>query len=96
MDIFYDVEYLNKILTRFTNILPELDQVEYLSQYIQLVLESLYIFTSLKTLFALHIVIHHCFVNHVIFVSMIVSLVRGLPDHTPTFSKFNNHNNKSK
>lgn len=35
-------------------------EVEHLSQYIQLVLESLYIFTGLKTLFALHFVIHRC------------------------------------
>lgn len=60
---------------------PELDCMDYLSRYIQLVLESLYIFTSLKTLFALHIVIHHCFVksynNNSVYDSL-VSPARGL------------------
>lgn len=67
---FHDMEYL--LTQTCSTHKPKLDRVEYLIRYVQLVLESLYIFTSLKTSFALHLVIHHCFVDHLIIVSMIV------------------------
>lgn len=95
MDIFFlnNVEYLNMIgllkQTCWTNE-PELDGAKYLSQYIQLVLESLYIFTGFKNV----VCSSYChsslrcksYYNSVY--DSLVSAVRHLTGRTPTFSKF--------
>lgn len=70
--------------------------VEYLSQYIQLVLESLYIFAGLKT-FVLSSYCHSslcCKSHHNNVCDSLVSLIRVMTHHTPTYSKFNNQKNQ--